>query len=75
MNRTPDQFEAIRSDCLRRRLQFEDPEFPANDQSIYFSSQPAQKFEWLRPEVLFVCCLYDFLFVSLDFSKYVINTI
>ncbi|XP_064621710.1 calpain-9-like isoform X2 [Lineus longissimus] len=42
-------FEGVRLDCLRRRMLYEDPEFPAADKSIYFSRHPPNRFEWLRP--------------------------
>jgi hypothetical protein len=44
-------FESVREDCLRRRMLYEDPEFPAADKSVYFSRHPPYRFEWLRPGV------------------------
>lgn len=30
---------------------FEDPDFPANDTSLYYSRTPPYRFEWKRPAV------------------------
>jgi len=44
-------FEEIRDECLRRKILFEDPEFPANNDSLFFQQQPPAKLEWKRPRV------------------------
>ncbi|RUS84595.1 hypothetical protein EGW08_007622 [Elysia chlorotica] len=42
-------YEAIKKKCLEENINFEDPEFPAVDDSIFFSSTPPRPFEWKRP--------------------------
>ncbi|XP_033222734.1 calpain-B-like [Belonocnema kinseyi] len=39
----------LRRECLSSGCLFEDPEFPANDSSIYFSKRPDRYIEWRRP--------------------------
>ncbi|KAL5008896.1 hypothetical protein ScPMuIL_014477 [Solemya velum] len=45
----PNSFDSIRLECLRRGKLFEDKDFPAADQSLYFSRVPPFRFEWKRP--------------------------
>ncbi|KAF2359806.1 Peptidase C2 calpain large subunit domain III [Trinorchestia longiramus] len=42
-------FERIRDYCLESGVLFEDPSFPAEDISIFFSKSPPKPFEWKRP--------------------------
>ncbi|GFO35614.1 calpain-a, partial [Plakobranchus ocellatus] len=42
-------YDDIKKTCLEQGIQFEDPEFPAVDTSIFFSSKPPRPFEWKRP--------------------------
>ncbi|XP_039249670.1 calpain-9-like isoform X2 [Styela clava] len=42
-------FDEIRQECLDKGVLFEDPEFPANDDALFFSQRPRVKFEWKRP--------------------------
>ncbi|XP_052700305.1 calpain-B-like isoform X10 [Crassostrea angulata] len=42
-------FEEIREQCAAEETLFEDPEFPAEDSSIFFSREPPRAFEWKRP--------------------------
>lgn len=42
-------FEEIREQCAAEETLFEDPEFPAEDCSIFFSREPPRAFEWKRP--------------------------
>lgn len=53
-------FQEIRQDCLRRQVLFEDPDFPANDEALFYSKSPPLQFEWKRPKVgARVCvCVY-----------------
>ncbi|KAL4237592.1 hypothetical protein ACF0H5_002306 [Mactra antiquata] len=48
-HRGSSNFDQIRMDCLRRGIMFEDPDFPANDTSLYYSRTPPYRFEWKRP--------------------------
>uniref|UniRef100_A0A914WWY2 Calpain catalytic domain-containing protein n=1 Tax=Plectus sambesii TaxID=2011161 RepID=A0A914WWY2_9BILA len=42
-------FYALRDKCLQDRVLFEDPEFPADDSSLFFSKAPPKRVTWLRP--------------------------
>ena len=44
-------FDKLRNECLRSGQLFEDPEFAAEDCSIFFSKSPPRPFDWLRPSV------------------------
>lgn len=41
----------IKSKCLQEGILFEDPEFPAEDTTIFFSRAPPRRFDWRRPTV------------------------
>ncbi|XP_008471786.2 calpain-A isoform X4 [Diaphorina citri] len=42
-------FAAIRDRCLSQGTLFEDPDFPCDDSSIFYSKMPPKSFEWMRP--------------------------
>ena len=42
-------YDEIKKRCLEEGILFEDPEFPAEDESIFFSRSPPRPFEWKRP--------------------------
>jgi calpain, invertebrate len=42
-------FYTIRQQCLDSGRLFEDPAFPANDESLFYSRRADRRFEWLRP--------------------------
>ncbi|XP_055919712.1 calpain-B isoform X8 [Eupeodes corollae] len=42
-------FESLREQCLSSGSLFEDPMFPANDESLMFSRRPDRYVEWMRP--------------------------
>ncbi|XP_011494176.1 PREDICTED: calpain-A isoform X2 [Ceratosolen solmsi marchali] len=42
-------FNQLRQQCLSEGVLFEDPEFPAEDHSIFYSKRPARYIEWRRP--------------------------
>jgi hypothetical protein len=44
------KYSSIKSDCLKRGELFEDPEFPANSKSLFFS-RVENEIEWKRPKV------------------------
>ncbi|XP_046752057.1 calpain-A isoform X12 [Diprion similis] len=46
---TVQDFNELRQQCLSNGTLFEDPEFPAQDNSIYFSKRPDRYIEWKRP--------------------------
>ena len=41
-------FEALRQECLDNGDLFTDPEFPPDDQTLYYSQDPPFAFEWKR---------------------------
>lgn len=48
----------LRKHCIEDKTLFEDPEFPANNSSLYFRKPPPGRVEWKRPGVS------DFLFLQ-----------
>lgn len=44
-------YDEIVKKCKEEGCLFEDPEFPAEDASIFFSRSPPKPFEWKRPSV------------------------
>lgn len=44
-------FEQLRSECLRKGVLFEDPDFPAADSSLFYSQSVPVTFQWKRPKV------------------------
>ncbi|XP_037366657.1 calpain-9 [Talpa occidentalis] len=42
-------FEQLRQECLRKGTLFEDPDFPANSSSLFYSETPQIPFVWKRP--------------------------
>ena len=47
-------YDEIVRKCQSEGILFEDPEFPAEDNSIFFSRRPPRPFEWKRPSVSLV---------------------
>ncbi|KHJ89557.1 calpain clp-1 family protein [Oesophagostomum dentatum] len=45
----PLDFYAERDRCLAEKRLFEDPHFPAQDSSLFYSRSPPKRIEWLRP--------------------------
>ena len=44
-------YDEIKAQCLREGRLFEDPDFIAEDKSIFYSKAPPRPFEWKRPTV------------------------
>jgi len=44
-------YNVIKRECLQQKALWEDPSFPATDQSIYPSSQGPLPFKWIRASV------------------------
>lgn len=44
-------YDDIKAKCQEEGILFEDPEFEAVDESIFFSHEAPRPFEWLRPSV------------------------
>ncbi|XP_023134947.1 calpain-3b isoform X1 [Amphiprion ocellaris] len=42
-------FLELRDKYVNKKVVFEDPLFPANDSSLFYSKKPSMKFEWKRP--------------------------
>ncbi|XP_320457.4 calpain-A isoform X1 [Anopheles gambiae] len=51
----------LRTDCLRAGKLFEDPEFPADDSSLHFSSFAGRQsqYKWLRPHEISPDAVFD----------------
>lgn len=45
------KYSDIKAKCQQEGILFEDPEFPAEDSTIFFTRAPPRSFEWLRPRV------------------------
>ncbi|XP_031616976.1 calpain-A-like [Contarinia nasturtii] len=43
-------FDTLRTDCLKNQILFEDSEFPANESSLQLSTQTSRQIKWLRPK-------------------------
>ncbi|KAM6941231.1 calpain-9 [Lycodopsis pacificus] len=43
-------FDDLRHECLKAGVLFEDPDFPAEDSSLYFSQSVPVNIEWKRPK-------------------------
>ena len=53
-------FEEIRQECLDNGELFTDPEFPPDDQSLFYSKDPPFAFEWKRAsEISETACLIE----------------
>lgn len=44
-------YSALKRACLRRKVLFEDPSFPATDDSLYYKGTPGPTVRWKRPKV------------------------
>uniref|UniRef100_A0A8D2QRZ8 Calpain 6 n=1 Tax=Zosterops lateralis melanops TaxID=1220523 RepID=A0A8D2QRZ8_ZOSLA len=45
-------YQELKEQCLQQGRLFEDPEFPASDESLYYDSSAKGKVEWKRPKDL-----------------------
>ncbi|EPY77457.1 olfactory marker protein [Camelus ferus] len=43
-------YSALKRACLRRKVLFEDPNFPATDDSLYYKGTPGPTVRWKRPK-------------------------
>ncbi|OWF56833.1 calpain-A-like isoform X3 [Mizuhopecten yessoensis] len=48
-HRGTSDFDTRRSECLRRGVLYEDPDFLPQDTSVYYSRNPPYRIEWKRP--------------------------
>nr|XP_014348911.1 PREDICTED: calpain-5 [Latimeria chalumnae] len=55
------QYSTLKKDCIQRRVLFEDPLFPANDDSLFYKSTELRGVQWKRPADL---CSEPHLFVD-----------
>ncbi|OCT93322.1 uncharacterized protein LOC414629 isoform X1 [Xenopus laevis] len=44
------KFQTLKKECLSKKLLFEDPTFPANDDSLFYKTQRVQGVQWKRPK-------------------------
>ncbi|KAH0620650.1 hypothetical protein JD844_021317 [Phrynosoma platyrhinos] len=42
-------FHELHKKCLKKKILYEDPDFPANESSLFYSQKLPVKFEWKRP--------------------------
>ena len=49
MNVEGKTYEEIKAQCLRKNRLFEDPDFPADDSSVFPSKPPPRPLQWKRP--------------------------
>lgn len=58
------KYHELKRQCIQQGQLFEDPEFPASDESLFYQKVPRGKVEWKRPKVMSThspvmrCCLY-----------------
>nr|XP_033802283.1 calpain-6 [Geotrypetes seraphini]XP_033802284.1 calpain-6 [Geotrypetes seraphini]XP_033802285.1 calpain-6 [Geotrypetes seraphini] len=45
-------YHELKQQCVRHKQLFEDPEFPAEDSSLFYSRSPPGRVEWKRPKEL-----------------------
>ncbi|XP_078397896.1 calpain-9 isoform X1 [Cetorhinus maximus] len=43
-------YQELKKQCLDQGVLYEDPEFPADESSLFYSDKPAVSFEWKRPK-------------------------
>ncbi|NXD07625.1 CAN5 protein, partial [Nothocercus nigrocapillus] len=46
------KYEELKGQCIEHGQLFEDPEFPASDESLFYTRAPPRKVEWKRPKEL-----------------------
>lgn len=56
------KYHELKRQCIQQGRLFEDPEFPASDESLFYQRAPPKKVEWKRPKVkgtplAMRCCL------------------
>lgn len=44
-------YSALKRACRRKKVLFEDPNFPATDDSLYYKGTPGPNIRWKRPKV------------------------
>ncbi|CAM5140641.1 unnamed protein product [Eretmochelys imbricata] len=55
------KYHELKQQCIKQRRLFEDPEFPASDESLFYNRCPPGRVEWKRPKEL---CEDPHLFVN-----------
>uniref|UniRef100_A0A8D0L169 Calpain 6 n=1 Tax=Sphenodon punctatus TaxID=8508 RepID=A0A8D0L169_SPHPU len=46
------KYHELKQGCIKEKRLFDDSEFPASDESLFYSRHPPQKVEWKRPKEL-----------------------
>ncbi|XP_063288223.1 calpain-6 isoform X1 [Pelobates fuscus] len=54
-------YHELKKECIKNKKLFEDPEFPASDESLFYRTRPMQQIDWRRPGEL---CEDPHLFVD-----------
>ncbi|KAK2545439.1 Capn6 [Columba livia] len=57
------KYHELKAQCVQQRRLFEDPEFPASDESLFYQSAPPRKVEWKRPKSVVRLVLWVFLWL------------
>ncbi|CAH2035747.1 unnamed protein product, partial [Iphiclides podalirius] len=47
-------YERIKANCLQRRELWEDPDFPAIQNSVFYYQVPPFTFEWRRAKITYI---------------------
>ncbi|XP_063793380.1 calpain-6 isoform X2 [Pseudophryne corroboree] len=45
-------FWQLKNECMKTGALYEDPEFPASEESLFYSKSPTEQIEWKRPGVI-----------------------
>lgn len=57
-------YEELHRKCLEKNILYEDPDFPPNESSLFYSQKIPIKFEWKRPRVSNTFADYFLFFVN-----------
>lgn len=60
-------YEELHKKCLEKNILYEDPDFPPNESSLFYSQKVPIKFEWKRPRV---SNMLPFTFVKFKYSPW-----
>ena len=61
-------YQQIKQQCLKDGVLFEDPEFKAENKSLFFSREPPRPFTWKRPKVGNSVCFSTIYYNVIQYS-------
>ncbi|PAA62468.1 hypothetical protein BOX15_Mlig002403g1, partial [Macrostomum lignano] len=67
------KYRSIVESCLRQRILYEDPEFPATNASLFFSQRPPYPISWMRPHDIAKQYGQEALFADDGYSRFDLN--